>query len=130
MPVRELKNNQMGIRAHCQPGDELLINESGHIANFEGGIRRQSAASRSARSLHRTDFLDMDVLEGRIRVNDQHYPRTRLVCLENLTNIGGGHIYPLEHLQRVSRMGNIQWSEATPLAARLFNAIVAGVFSR
>src|SRR5687768_1605506 len=31
------QSNQMGVRAHCQPGDELLIHETGHIANFEGG---------------------------------------------------------------------------------------------
>lgn len=34
------QSNQMGVRVHCLPGDELLIHETGHIANFEGGTRR------------------------------------------------------------------------------------------
>ncbi len=38
------QSNQMGVRVHCQPGDELLINETGHISNFEGGAPAASAA--------------------------------------------------------------------------------------
>lgn len=123
------QSNQMGVRVHCQPGDELLINETGHIANFEGGAPA-AISGVTVRTISAPDgFLDLDVLEGRIRVNDQHYPRTRLVCLENTTNIGGGHIYPLEHLQRVS-----EWATSNGLkrhldGARIFNAIVAGGYS-
>lgn len=123
------QSNQLGIRAHCQPGDELLINESGHIANFEGGAPA-ALSGVTVRTISAPDgFLDLDVLEGRIRVNDQHYARTRLVCLENTTNIGGGHIYPLERLQRVS-----EWAISNGLkrhldGARIFNAMVAGGYS-
>ncbi len=123
------QSNQLGIRAHCQPGDELLINESGHIANFEGGAPA-ALSGVTVRTISAPDgFLDLDVLDGKIRVNDQHYARTRLVCLENTTNIGGGHIYSLEHLQRVS-----EWAISNGLkrhldGARIFNAIVAGGYS-
>jgi len=123
------QSNQMGVRVHCQPGDELLINETGHIANFEGGAPA-AISGVTVRTVSAPDgFLDLDVLEGRIRVNDQHYARTRLVCLENTTNIGGGHIYPLEHLQRIS-----EWATSNGLkrhldGARIFNAIVAGGYS-
>ena len=123
------QSNQMGVRIHCQPGDELLINETGHIANFEGGAPA-AISGVTVRTIAAADgFLDLDVLEGRIRVHDQHYARTRLVCLENTTNIGGGHIYSLEHLQRVSEWATTNGLKRHLDGARLFNAIVAGGYS-
>ena len=123
------QSNQMGVRVHCLPGDELLINETGHISNFEGGAPA-ALSGVTVRTIVAADgMLDVDVLEGKIRVNDQHYARTRLVCLENTTNLGGGHVYTLEHLQRVS-----DWATSNGLkrhldGARLFNAIVAAGYS-
>ena len=123
------QSNQMGIRVHCLPGDELLINETGHIANLEGGAPA-AVSGVTVRTIAAPDgFLDVDSLEGKIRVNDQHSARTRLLCLENTTNIGGGHVYSLEHLQRVS-----DWATANGLkrhldGARLFNAITSGGYS-
>ena len=123
------QSNQMAVRVHCQPGDELLINETGHIANFEGGAPA-AVSGVTVRTIAAPDgFLDVDSLEGRIRANEQHYARTRLVCLENTTNLGGGHVYSLEHLQRVS-----DWATSNGLkrhldGARLFNATVAEGYS-
>ena len=123
------QTNQMGVRAHCIPGDELLINETGHIGIFEAGgpavlsgvTVRQIAAPRG--------MLSVADLDGKPRVDDQHYCRTRLVCLENTTNIAGGFIYPLHQLQEVS-----EWASAHGLkmhldGARFFNATVGGGYS-
>ncbi len=123
------QSNQMGVRVHCIPGDELLINETGHIANFEGG-GPAALSGVTVRTLVADDGkLDVGDLEGRVRTNDQHYPRTRLLCLENTTNIGGGRVYSLEHLRRVS-----EWAAGSGLkrhldGARIFNATVAGGYS-
>jgi len=123
------QSNQMGVRVHCIPGDELLINETGHIANFEGG-GPAALSGVTVRTLVADDGkLDVGHLEGRVRTNDQHYPRTRLLCLENTTNIGGGRVYSLEHLRRVS-----EWAVGNGLkrhldGARIFNATVAGGYS-
>ncbi len=123
------QSNQMGVRAHCSPGDELLINESGHIANFEGGAPAILSGVTVRPIPAPRGLLDVGDLEGKLRGNDQHFARTRLVCLENTTNLGGGHFYPLAQLQRVS-----QWARANSLklhldGARLFNAAVAGGYS-
>lgn len=123
------QSNQMGVRVHCLPGDELLINETGHISNFEGGAPA-AISGVTVRTITAPDgFLDLDVLAGKIRVNDQHYARTRLICTENTTNLGGGHVYPLDHMQRVS-----DWAIENGLkrhldGARVFNAIVAAGYS-
>jgi len=123
------QSNQMGVRVHCLPGDELLINETGHISNFEGGAPAALSGVTVRTIVAEDGKLDVNVLEGRIRANDQHYARTRLVCLENTTNLGGGHIYSMEHLQRVSDWATTNGLKRHLDGARLFNAIVAGGYS-
>jgi len=123
------QSNQMAVRLHCIPGDELLIHESSHICNFEAGAPA-ALSGVTVRTLGGGGgMLDVSDLEGRVRVNDQHFCRTQLVCLENTTNLGGGKVYPLEQLQRVSA-----WAQAAGLkrhldGARLFNALVAGNYT-
>ncbi|MCA9065167.1 MAG: aminotransferase class I/II-fold pyridoxal phosphate-dependent enzyme [Planctomycetaceae bacterium] len=123
------QSNQMGVRVHCIPGDELLINETGHIANFEGGAPA-ALSGVTVRTISAPDGrLDVEHLEGKVRNNDQHFCRTRLVCLENTTNLGGGRSYSLAQLLRVS-----EWARNHDLrihldGARLFNAIVAEGYS-
>lgn len=119
------QSNQMAVRLHCIPGDELLIHESSHICNFEAGAPAALSGVTVRTLSGHGGMLDVPDLEGRVRVNDQHFCRTRLVCLENTTNLGGGRVYPLQQMQRVS-----DWAVAAGLkrhldGARLFNALVA-----
>lgn len=121
--------NQMALRSHCHPGDELLINETGHIANFEGGAPAVLSGI-TVRTLSRPDGkLDIEDLDGKIRRDDQHLCRTRLVCLENTTNMGGGRVYSIDQIARVS-----SWARENGLrmhldGARMFNACIAGGYS-
>ena len=123
------QSNQMAIRAHCQQGDEILIDETGHIVHFEaGGAAALSGVSTRCLS-GQGGMLDVDILEGTIRAKSQHCPTTRLVCIENTTNLGGGRVWPMEQLARVGK-----WSRANGLSvhldgARLFNAVVAQGYS-
>lgn len=123
------QSNQMGVRVHCIPGDELLINETGHISLFEGGAPAALSGVTVRTIAADGGFLDIEQLEGKIRANDQHFPRTRLVCLENTTNIGGGRVYSLAHLQRVSNWASSNGLKRHLDGARLFNAIVAGGYT-
>jgi threonine aldolase len=121
--------NQIAIGVHCVPGDELLINETGHIANFETGAPAALSGVTVRQIPAEQGKLDVSDLEGKVRIDDQHYPRTRLLCLENTTNIGGGRVYSLPHLQRVS-----EWAVGHGLkrhldGARVFNAMIAGGYS-
>src|SRR6202011_3129429 len=70
-------------------------------------------------------ILDVSQLDGKVRSDNEHLVRTRLVCLENTHNRGGGRVYPLEKIQAIS-----SWARANGLrihldGARLWNAIVA-----
>ena len=119
------QSNQMGVRCHTGPGDELLIEERGHIANFEGGAPAQLGGVSCRTIRGENGLLDLHHLEGRVRAHNQHLCETKLLCVENTTNAGGGRFWPLEQMHRVC-----DWAHAAGLkthldGARLFNAAVA-----
>lgn len=119
------QSNQMGVRAHCQPGDELLIEERGHIANFEGGAAAVLSGASARTIPGKGGMLDVPDLVGKVRADDQHLARTRLVCLENTTNGGGGRVYPVEQIHRVCDWAHEHGLKVHLDGARLFNASVA-----
>lgn len=123
------QSNQMALAAHCRPGDELLINESGHIANFEAGGPAVLSGITVRTIAAPGGLLDLEHLQDRIRPDNQHYCRTSLLCLENTTNMGGGRAWPLEQLQRVSAWAREKSLRVHIDGARLFNAMVARDYS-
>lgn len=123
------QSNQMGVWAHCDRANELLIEETGHIANYEAGAPAVLSGVMVRRLRGEGGRLDVEHLEGQVRRGNVHYATTRLVCLENSTNIGGGRTYSLEQLQRVEG-----WARQNDLklhldGARLFNACIARGYS-
>lgn len=117
--------NQVAVRLHCQPGDELICEAGCHIFNYEqGGFAQLSGIV--ARTVHgQQHMLKLDQLTDLINPDDDHYPQTRLVCLENTHNRGGGRVMPYEDVEAIcgwARENNLR----THLdGARLFNAVVA-----
>jgi threonine aldolase len=123
------QSNQMAVRAHCQPGDELLIHETGHIAGWEAGGPAiiSGVTTRCFSGEH--GFLDLPLLEGQLRADDQHLCRSRLLCLENTTNGGGGRGYPLELINRLSNWARENDLKVHVDGARFFNAVASKGYS-
>jgi threonine aldolase len=118
-------SNQIAVRVHCRPGDELLCESTCHIYQWEAG----GPAVHSGVTCRTIDgafgILNPEQLEGKIRPKDMHAVQTRLVCLENTHNRGGGSVYPLEKTKAIAA-----WAKANGLAmhldgARIWNAVVA-----
>jgi len=123
------QSNQMAIRAHCDQGDEFLINETGHIVNYEAG-GAAALSGVSARILRgEGGLLDIADLEGTVRPKKMNYCVTRLVCVENTTNHGGGRAWPLEQMNRVATWAHQEGLKVHVDGARLFNACVAKNYS-
>jgi threonine aldolase len=123
------QSNQMGVRVHCQPGDELLCHETAHVANFEAGAPA-ALSGVSCRVLPGdAGRIDVPQLRGKIRSGDQHLAVTRLVCLENTTNVGGGRGYPLEQIERVGAWAHENHLKVHVDGARLFNAVISRGYS-
>jgi threonine aldolase len=119
------QSNQMGVWTHCHSGDELLIDQTGHIANYEAGAPAALSGVSVRRLAGEKGLLDVDQLDGALRPPNQHFSPTRLLCVENSTNLGGGRTYPLEQLARVCAWAREHNLKVHLDGARLFNACVA-----
>ncbi|MDF1815906.1 MAG: GntG family PLP-dependent aldolase [Verrucomicrobiales bacterium] len=121
--------NQIAINVHCSPGDEILINSTSHIGLYEAG----GPAAISGVSLQKIDaprgFLSVECLEGRIWPDDPHFTRSRLVCLENTSNMGGGFAWPIEQIRSVSNWCLTKGLKIHLDGARLFHAVVEKGYS-
>jgi threonine aldolase len=118
-------SNQICVKVHTQPGDELLCEASCHIYNFEAGgpAVLSGVTCRTVEGDH--GILDVSQLEDKVRPDNEHLVRTRLVCLENTHNRGGGRVYPLEKIQAISGWARQNGLRMHLDGARLWNAVVA-----
>ncbi len=123
------QSNQMGVRVHCAPGDELLIEAWGHIASYEAGAPAALSGVTCRPIQGRRGLLDVNDLDGQIHRDDQHLCPTRLVCVENTANRGGGTVYSLGALQQIGAWAHEHGLMVHMDGARLFNAVVAGGYS-
>lgn len=123
------QSNQMGVRAHCIPGDELLIDETGHIGIYEAGAPAALSGVTVKSVKGEGGVLDVPQLEGKIAPDNQHFCITRLLCVENTTNRGGGHVWPLEQMARVSHWAHQHGLKVHLDGARLFNAAATGRYT-
>ena len=123
------QSNQMGVKVHCIPGDELLIESSGHIACFEGGGPAVLSGTMCRQIPGTNGMLDIADLNGKIKADNQHLCITRLLCLENTTNVGGGRAWPLDQLERVCGWAHENGLKTHLDGARFFNACVAKGYS-
>ncbi|NCT74367.1 MAG: aminotransferase class I/II-fold pyridoxal phosphate-dependent enzyme [Chitinophagaceae bacterium] len=117
--------NQIAIKCHTQPGDEVICDESAHIYQYEGGgIAFNAGASVKLLTGNRGRITAAQVREG-INADDVHKARTSLVCLENTSNRGGGSCYDFAEMEAI---GQVCKEAGLPFhldGARLWNALVA-----
>jgi threonine aldolase len=117
--------NQIAVGVHTAPGDELLCEATSHVYVWEGGgVARLSGVTTRTIEAER-GLVTLDDLRDKVRPDDGHYVRTRLVSLENTHNRGGGRVHPLDQVEAISA-----WARGRGLAmhldgARLMNAVVA-----
>jgi threonine aldolase len=117
--------NQIAIKCHTQPGDEVICDISSHIYQYEGGgIALNSGAQVKLIQGDRGRVTVEQVLAS-INADDVHKARTSLVSLENTSNRGGGSCYDFEELRRIRTICDEHKLALHLDGARLFNAIVA-----
>jgi threonine aldolase len=116
--------NQLALRLHTRPGDEVIVESSSHLIRYEGG----SASSLSGVQLccvpGDRGRLSPESVKAAIRPKNLHYPPTTLVCLEQTHNVGGGSIYPLETIHQITEVVRTHGLALHLDGARLFNAVV------
>jgi len=118
--------NQLALRAHTQPGDEVIVEATSHIFNDESG----AAAALSGIQLlplkgERGMFFSHQVEASLRDASDYHRPLSRLVCIENTHNRGGGSIWPPQLVEEVASCAHRHGLLVHLDGARLLNATVA-----
>jgi len=117
--------NQIGIKCHTQPGDEVICDKASHVYIYEGGgIAFNSSSQVKALEGERGRISAEQVIEA-INPDDVHKARTSLVSLENTANRGGGSCYEFSEFQKIKEVC-LQNKLGLHLdGARLWNALVA-----
>jgi threonine aldolase len=117
--------NQIAIKCHTQPGDEVICDVNAHIYQYEaGGIAFNSGASVKLLPGDRGRITAAQV-QTAINPDDNHKAHTSLVCLENTSNRGGGSCYDFEEIKRIQKICKDNSLLFHLDGARLFNALVA-----
>ncbi len=117
--------NQIGIKCHTQPGDEVICDKVSHVYIYEGGgIAFNSGCQVKALEGERGRITAEQVMEA-INPDDVHKARTRLVSLENTANRGGGSCYDFTEFQRIKEVCLNNELKLHLDGARLWNALVA-----
>lgn len=117
--------NQIAIKCHTQPGDEVICDKNSHVYVYEGGgIAFNSGASVRLIEGDRGRITAAQVAEA-LNPDDVHRPVSRLVSLENTSNRGGGSCYDLPHIEEIRQVCDRHGLILHLDGARLFNAMVA-----
>ena len=100
--------NEVAYRAHTQPGDEIILHETSHAVHYEaGGPAALSGVTLRTLPGERGLFTAAQV-HSAVRDGAPHTQRSRLVSVENTTNIGGGAVWPIDTLDAVADMAHQQ----------------------
>ena len=117
--------NQLSIKAHTQPGDEVIIEAGAHAMNFEGGAGAVLSGVQFVGVPGNRGIIDAAQVEAAIRIDDVHFPVSRLVVIENTHNRGGGSVFPLGKIQQIRELATRRGLRMHMDGARLWNACVA-----
>ena len=117
--------NQIAIKVHTKPGDEIICDQTAHVYNYEGGgIGFNSGCSVRLLQGDKGRFTTGDVTENINPADDVHRPLSRLVVIENTSNRGGGSIWDVNEIKNISESCKKNGLALHLDGARLFNALI------
>ena len=116
--------NQIALLCHCERGDEVLVGEGAHCMLFESGAGSAWAGANFT-IVGRGGFFDVEQMRAAIKPPEYHFPRTRLLALENTHNRAGGRVFPQAQVEALSVAAHEQGLLVHLDGARLWNAAVA-----
>lgn len=116
--------NQIAIKCHTQPGDEVLCHKDSHVFVYEGGGIAFNSGCQARTLDGPLGLLNAEEIEENINPDDVHRAITRLVSLENTSNRGGGSCYELADLHLIKESCLKNNLKLHLDGARLFNALV------
>jgi threonine aldolase len=117
--------NEIALRVHCRPGDEMLAHRTAHPIHYEaGGPAALAGVNVSALDGPRGQY-DAATVAAAIRPASRYMPRSRLLWVEQTSNLGGGSVWPLARVAEVTDVARRHGLSTHLDGARLLNAVVA-----
>ena len=117
--------NEIAYRTHTRPGDEIILHETSHAMHFEGGAPAALSGVMLRTLPGERGMFTADQVRATVRGNGPHFQRSRLVSVENTTNLGGGAVWSIDALDAVADAAHERGLATHMDGARLMNAVVA-----
>jgi threonine aldolase len=120
--------NQIAVKLHTKPGDEIIIEERGHIFNYEMGAPSAVAGVmiRAVKAASGNGMLTWREIEPALHINQPYYAcPTGLICLENTHNFGGGSVMSADETSEICERAHALDLPVHLDGARIFNAATA-----
>ncbi len=117
--------NQVAIHVHCRAGDELICEARSHVYYYEGGSIARLSGTQVRPLPADGGFPTAAQVEAAVRVDDPHYPRSRLLVVENTHNMAGGRVATPATVHQLAMAARRHEMAVHCDGARLLNAAVA-----
>ena len=118
--------NLISVLSHCGRGDEMILGDQAHIFMYEQGGAAAVGGVQPRTLPNRADgTLDLDQVVAAIRGDNEHYPVTRLMALENTQNLCGGRVLPVDYMDAAGELAHRHGLKLHVDGARIWNAAVA-----
>lgn len=118
-------SNQIAIKVHTQPGDEVICSNLAHVYIYEGGGIAFNAGAQARPIEGDRGMITADQVSAAINPDDVHKAATTLVCIENTVNRGGGGCYDIKEIEKIKDVCDKNRLGLHLDGARLMNALVA-----
>jgi threonine aldolase len=117
--------NQIGVQVNTSRGEEVLLHEGSHIFVYEAGAPAMLSGVQLRILRGENGVIDPETVRAAVRSEDVHFPRSRLLCLENTHNTSGGRVFPLRDFAAAAEAAKDLGLKVHLDGARLFNAQAA-----
>ena len=117
--------NQIGVFVNATRGDEVLLHEGAHIFNYEAGAPALLSGVQLRPLPGGGGVISPETVRAAVRPENVHFPKPKLLCLENTHNTAGGRVFPLEDFAAVAAEARELGLKVHLDGARLFNAQAA-----
>lgn len=120
------QGNLVAVLTHCGRGTEIILGDKAHIFKYEaGGISALGGVHPHTIPVRDDGTMDLDAIEHAIRIENEHFPRTRLIALENTQGTVGGVPISKEYTDQVAAIARKHNLKLHIDGARIFNAATA-----
>ncbi|MBU8877933.1 low-specificity L-threonine aldolase [Bacillus sp. FJAT-29790] len=119
------QGNQVAVLTHCRSGQEIILESESHIFYYETGAVAAFAGVQTRTIAGIRGAMDPSAVQYAIRDEDQHFPETGLICLENTHNRAGGAVVPISNMKEIYYIAVENNIPVHVDGARLFNSAAA-----